>query len=141
MRSDAASLKREPHKVTLPPARAGALFGLLAVLFAVLAGRSLWLQGVNDEFLQGQGQARYSRALEIPAHRGRIVDRHGDALAISTPVKSLWAFPDRLSPTPVQWSALAKVLDTTSQALQRQVKGADDFVYLAKRIPPGIHPL
>jgi cell division protein FtsI (penicillin-binding protein 3) len=91
---------------------------------------------VNDEFLQGQGQARYSRALEIPAHRGRIVDRHGDALAISTPVKSLWAFPDRLAPTPAQWSALAKVLDTTPQMLQKQVRAADDFVYLAKRLPP-----
>jgi cell division protein FtsI (penicillin-binding protein 3) len=136
MRTAATSLRGQPHKLALPPARAAVLFGALALLFAVLGGRSLWLQSVNDEFLQGQGQARYSRAREIPAHRGRIVDRHGDALAISTPVKSLWAFPDRLTPSPAQWSALAKVLDTTPQTLQKQVRAADDFVYLAKRIPP-----
>ena len=136
MRAAAAGLHGGAPKLALSPRRAGVLFGGLALLFVVLAGRSLWLQGVNDEFLQGQGQARYSRALEVPAHRGRIVDRHGDALAISTPVKSLWAFPDRLAPTASQWAALAKLLDTTPQALQRQVRAADDFVYLARRIPP-----
>ena len=120
----------------LPGVRAGAVFGGLALLFAVLAGRSLYLQGIDDEFLQGQGQARYARALEVPAHRGRIVDRHGEALAISTPVKSLWAFADKLEATPAQWTALAKLLETTPQALQKQVRAADDFVYLAKRIPP-----
>jgi cell division protein FtsI (penicillin-binding protein 3) len=122
--------------VELPGVRAGAVFGGLALLFAVLAGRSLYLQGIDDEFLQEQGQARYARALEVPAHRGRIVDRHGEALAISTPVKSLWAFADKLEATPAQWSALANLLETTPQALQRQVSATDDFVYLAKRIPP-----
>ena len=135
MRSGAA-VRGAPAKVELPGLRACALFGVLALLFAMLAGRSLYLQGIDDEFLQGQGQARYARALEVPAHRGRIVDRHGEALAISTPVKSLWAFPAKLQPTPAQWVALAKLLETTPQALQKHVAAADDFVYLAKRLPP-----
>jgi cell division protein FtsI (penicillin-binding protein 3) len=127
-----------PAPLQLPGVRAGFVFGGLALLFVVLAGRSLYLQGIDDEFLQEQGQARYSRALEVPAHRGRIVDRHGEALAVSTPVKSLWAFPEKLAPTPAQWSALAKLLDTTPQALRSQVAKADDFVYLARRIPPQV---
>jgi len=124
------------HRIDLPSWRAGAVFGALALLFLVLAGRSLYLQGVNNDFLRSQGEARYSRLLEVPAHRGRIVDRHGEALAISTQVKSLWAFPDRLQATPAQWQALAKVLEVTPQALKRRVGAADDFVYVARRLPP-----
>ena len=135
MRS-AAAARSVPPKVELPKLRAGALFGALALLFAMLAGRSLYLQGIDDEFLQDQGRARYSRTLEVPAHRGRIVDRHGEALAISTPVKSLWAFPDRLEASASQWSALAAILETTPAALRKRVSSADDFVYIAKRIPP-----
>jgi cell division protein FtsI (penicillin-binding protein 3) len=132
----AAVLRGAPARVDLPGWRAGVVFGGLAALFVVLAGRSLYLQSVEDEFLQGQGKARYARELEVPAHRGRILDRHGEALAISTPVKSLWAFPDKLEATPAQLAALAKLLETTPRALERRIAAADDFVYLAKRIPP-----
>ncbi|HVE49923.1 MAG TPA: penicillin-binding protein 2 [Casimicrobiaceae bacterium] len=125
-------------RLDLPGWRACTVFGALAVLFVILAGRSLYLQSVDDTFLQGQGKARYSREIDVPAHRGRIVDRHGDALAISTPVKSLWAFADKLEPTTGQWTELAKVIGTSPQALQRKVAAHEDFVYLAKRLPPEI---
>jgi cell division protein FtsI (penicillin-binding protein 3) len=125
-------------RLDLPGSRAAIVFGALAVLFAGLAARSLWLQTVHDEFLQGQGEARYSRHLEVPAHRGRITDRHGEALAISTPVKSLWAFPSKLEATPKQLADLARVLETTPAALKRQIDAAGEFVYLAKRVPPEV---
>jgi cell division protein FtsI (penicillin-binding protein 3) len=134
----AAALRAPAARLDLPRWRAGFVFGGMALLFAVLAGRSLYLQGVEDEFLQGQGRARYARELEVPAHRGRILDRHGEALAISTPVKALWGFPDKIEATPAQWTALAKLLETTPQALQRKVASAGEFVYLAKRVPPEI---
>ena len=129
---------KAPPRLDLPPWRAGVVFGALALLFAGLAGRSLWLQAVDEEFLKGQGAARFSRELEVPAHRGRITDRHGEALAISTPVKSLWAFPSKFSATPAQLAELAKLLETTPAALKRQIDGAGDFVYIAKRIPPEV---
>ena len=113
------------------PARA-LLFAALALVFGVLAARSLYLQWFDNVFLQEQGAARYSRELEVPAHRGRIVDRIGDPLAISTPVKSLWAFPQQFDATPAQLAALARVLETSPQTLAKRVASADDFVYLAK---------
>jgi len=122
--------------IALPALRARVLFGALALLFVGLAARSVWLQWVDNEFLQGQGKARFAREIEVPAHRGRVVDRYGEALAISTPVKSLWAFPDKLEATPEQLAGLAKVLEVPAPALRRQIESADDFVYLARRIPP-----
>ena len=101
----------------LPRFRAPLVFAFIVLLFAGLAGRSLYLQWIDNEFLQEQGSSRYSREIELPAHRGRIVDRYGEALAISTPVKSIWAFPAKVEATPEQLAALASLLETSPQAL------------------------
>jgi len=68
---------------------------LLALLcgFVVLIGRAVYLQGINNEFLGDKGRARFERVLDISATRGRITDRHGAILAVSTPVRSVWAIP------------------------------------------------
>jgi cell division protein FtsI (penicillin-binding protein 3) len=120
----------------LPRMRATLLFALLVLLFVVLAGRSLYLQWIDNEFLQEQGSSRYSRAIELPAHRGRIVDRNGEPLAISTPVKSIWAFPAKVEATPAQLAALARLLETTPQALEKRLAGAGDFLFLKRQVPP-----
>jgi cell division protein FtsI (penicillin-binding protein 3) len=120
----------------LSRARALWLFGGMAALFAVLLGRSLYLQWLDNDFLQEQGAARFSREITIPAHRGRITDRFGDALAISTPVKSLWTFPARFDATPGQLASLARVLDTTPQRLKARLAADDDFAFLARGVPP-----
>ena len=88
-----ASARATMSLPALPRARAPILFGVLALLFAILVGRTFYLQWVDNDFLQERGAARFSREIELPAHRGQIVDRFGEALAISTPVKSLWTFP------------------------------------------------
>jgi cell division protein FtsI (penicillin-binding protein 3) len=137
MRS-ASAARTAPPRLEPPGVRAGIVFGALMLLFAGLGGRALYLQWIDNEFLQGQGQARYSRDIEMPAHRGRILDRHGEALAISTPVKSLWAFPDRLEVTPAQLKELARVLEANPAALDRRIADADDFVYVAKQLPPEV---
>ncbi len=130
-----ARAHQRPKPPALPTRRASAMFAAFALLFASLAGRSLYLQSFDNEFLQEQGTARSSREIEVPAHRGRIVDRAGEPLAISTPVKSLWAFPAQFDATPAQLAALAKLLETTPAKLTAKL-GDGDFVYLAKRIPP-----
>jgi len=91
---------------------------------------------MENDFLQGQGAARFSREIEVPAHRGRIVDRYGDALAISTPVKSLWVFRDKVEASPEQLRALARVLETTPQQLAARLKGDGEFTFVAKQLAP-----
>ena len=78
-----------PLMVRLPAWRARLTVALLLGAFLVLAGRSVYLQSMHTGFLQEKGQARHARVLDVPATRGRIVDRNGEALAISTPVKSI----------------------------------------------------
>jgi cell division protein FtsI (penicillin-binding protein 3) len=132
----AAARRHVAPPAELPRVRALVLFGSVGALFVVLLGRSLYLQWMENDFLQGQGAARFSREIEVPAHRGRIVDRYGDALAISTPVKSLWVFRDKVEASPEQLRALARVLETTPQQLAARLKGDGDFAFVAKQLAP-----
>ena len=122
----------------LPRLRAPLVFGGLLLLFGVLLARSLYLQSFNNEFLQGQGSSRYSRDLEIPAHRGRILDRFGEPLAISTPVKAIWAWPDKVEASPQQLRSLAAYLEIDPSLLEAKLEHGDDFVYLRKAVAPEV---
>ena len=132
----AAARKHVTPPAELPRRRALLLFGAVAALFAVLLGRSVYLQWVEQDFLQGQGAARFSREIEVPAHRGRIVDRFGSALAISTPVKSLWAFRDRIEVTPAQLQSLARIVEASPRDIAARLKGEGDFTFVAKQLAP-----
>ena len=137
-RRRAASGGRAVDGPAIPRGRAAFLFGGLALLFAVLAGRSLYLQWFDNAFLQERGAARYSRDVELPAHRGRIVDRNGEPLAVSTPVKSLWAFPGQLEVADADLVRLARVLDVRPAVLKARIESSDEFVYLAKLVSPEV---
>ena len=131
-----AMRKGEAPVLVLPRLRAPLVFGALALLFASLVARSVYLQWIDNEFLQTQGSARHSRDLEVPAHRGRIVDRSGEALALSTPVKTLWAFPDKFEASPEQMSELARLLESTPQKIAARLAANEDFAFIAKQVAP-----
>ena len=122
----------------LPRSRAPLVFGALLALFAGLLGRSLYLQRFDNAFLQEQGSSRYSRELDVPAHRGRIVDRFGEPLAVSTPVKAVWAWPDKVKATPEQLRALAAALEMPGAVLTQKLAQDSDFVYLKKPVAPEV---
>src|SRR6266513_5808896 len=122
----------------LPRLRAPLVFGGLLALLVGLLGRSLYLQRIDNDFLQEQGSSRYSREIDVPAHRGRIVDRFGDPLAISTPVKAVWAWPDQVVATPDQLRALAAALEMTPAALNQKLAQGGDFVYVKKPVAPEV---
>ena len=130
--------RRAAPEPTLTRFRAPLVFGGLLVLLAALLARSVYLQSVATEFLQGQGSSRYSRALEVPAHRGRILDRFGDPLAISTPVKAVWAWPEKVEASPQELRKLAALLELDPAALAARLAQGDDFVYLKKAVPPEV---
>jgi cell division protein FtsI (penicillin-binding protein 3) len=126
-----------PALVRLPVWRARFVLAGLVAAFAVTAGRSLYLQALHTDFLQEKGEARYSRVLEVPGTRGRILERNGEALAISTPVESVWAIPGDVRATAAQWRQLASLLGLEARELRRKLEDrARDFVYLKRQIAP-----
>ena len=124
-------------RVRLPIWRARFVLAALLLAFGVLAARSLYLQAMNTDFLQGKGEARFSRVIEVPATRGRILDRHGDALAVSTPVKSIWAIPGDAELSDAQRKKLASLLVLEKTELHKRLADPErDFVYLKRQVSP-----
>lgn len=114
---------------------------LLAVLSCgalALAYRAVCLQLVDHGFLAREGAARFSRVLDIAAHRGTVTDRYGEPLAVSTPVDSIWVNPRELALATDQIPRLARVLELDSQELTRRVTSSLDreFLYLARHREP-----
>jgi len=123
--------------VRLPVWRARFVLFALFVAFAALLSRALYLQAMRTDFLQERGDARYSRVLEMPATRGRILDRSGEALAVSTPVKSIWAIPADVPLKGAERRKLASLLGLTDRELDRKLGDPSrDFVYLKRQVPP-----
>jgi cell division protein FtsI (penicillin-binding protein 3) len=121
----------------LPGWRATVLFGLLLAGLAGLLGRGVYLQGIHDDFLQQKGKARYSRVIEVSAHRGNISDRNGEPLAVSTPVESVWASPSDVEANNRQERKLAQILGMkTAEVKSRLSDTSRDFVYLKRLLPP-----
>ena len=122
--------------VRLPVWRARFVLGALLAAFALLVFRSAYLQGLKTDFLQEKGEARYARVLEVPATRGRILDRNGEALAVSTPVKSIWAIPSDVELSTAGRRKLAGLLAMDVAELNRKLSDARDFIYLKRQISP-----
>jgi len=118
--------------------RAYTLIGMLSACALGLAWRGVNLQLVDHGFLARQGDARFSRVLQIVAHRGTITDRYGEPLAVSTPVDSIWVNPAELAPATDQIPRLAKALGLDRQELARRITSNLDreFLYLARHRQP-----
>ncbi|MBA3732484.1 MAG: penicillin-binding protein 2, partial [Gammaproteobacteria bacterium] len=106
----------------------------------LLLGRALYLQLQEREFLLGEGDARHLRVMPIPAHRGMIVDRNGEPLAISTPVDSIWAVPRETLAAREQLPKLAAMLGIDAGNLVRQLaaRATREFVYIERRVDPDV---
>ena len=113
------------------------LFVLLAAM-ATLFVRAVHLQYYEREFLRNEGMARHQRVMSIPAHRGMITDRNGEALAISSPINSVWANPKEVLRAEVPLAKLAKVLDLNERELSQRLekRSSKSFLYLKRHIDP-----
>ncbi len=114
------------------------VLSILLVATVGIAMRAVYLQLVDKEFLQEQGNERFLREVEIPAHRGMIMDRNGEPLAVSSPVDSLWANPamlveNRNNVPPLAQALGLKPADLEPRLSERQGR---EFLYLRRHMNP-----
>lgn len=103
-----------------------------------LIGRAAYVQLVNRDFYQRQGNERFVRNIEIPTSRGMITDRNGEPVAVSSPVESIWCDPQELLKAPDRLPELARALDEPLDTLTSRVsqRAEKEFYYLKRRINP-----
>ena len=117
---------------------------LVAAGVVVLAAGLIWrvvdLQLNHNAFLNEQGDARHLRIERIPAHRGMLLDRNGEPLAVSTPLASVWVNPKKLADSRSRWPELERTLALDPGSIEQVLEGRGNrgFVYVRRHVDPSV---
>ncbi len=122
-----------------PVWRSKFIVGMIALGFVGLGLRAAYVQVVGNEFFQRQGEVRFARTLELPANRGRILDRNGLILASSVPAASIWAIPEDVAHDDPQVRAklkeLARLMGMPLKDLMGKLADEDKtFVWIKRQL-------
>jgi len=122
-----------------PVWRSKLVVAAVALAFVGLAARAAYIQVVANDFFQKQGEVRFARTLDLPANRGRILDRNGLILASSVPAPSIWAIPEDVELKPDELKQLSKVLEIPAAELSRKLADDDKtFVWLKRQVDEAV---
>ena len=118
-----------------PVWRSKFIVAAIALAFVGLAGRAAYIQVFGNAFFQRQGEVRFARTLELPANRGRILDRNGLILASSVVAPSIWAIPEDIDRDPAKLQQLARLLSMPIADLNKKIEDEDKtFVWLKRQV-------
>ncbi|HFC8532443.1 TPA: peptidoglycan D,D-transpeptidase FtsI family protein [Neisseria lactamica] len=121
--------------------RIGFVLLAMAVLFAGLIVRGLYLQTVTYNFLKNQGDNQIVRIQSLPAARGTISDRNGAVLALSAPTESLYAVPKDMEemPTGAQLEQLSGLVDVPVDVLRNKLEQkGKSFIWIKRQLDPKV---
>ena len=122
-----------------PVWRSKFIVAAIALSFTGLAGRAAYVQVINNDFYQRQGEVRFARTLELPANRGRILDRNGLIMASSVPAPSIWAIPEDVDADKAKLAKLAKLLEMPVGDLKKKLADEDKtFVWLKRQVEDSV---
>jgi len=119
-----------------PVWRSKLVVAAIALAFGGLAARAAYIQVYANDFFQRQGEVRFARTLELPANRGRILDRNGLILASSVPAPSIWAIPDDVDADSdkSKLQKLAKLLEMPYGDLAKKLDEDKSFVWIKRQV-------
>lgn len=134
----------------------------ILLVFVGLGIRAAYIQVVSPDLLIQRGDNRTLRTRVNPLHRGLIVDRNGQQLAVSVPVRAIWADPKAIAQSiqeaeakakedpsfdlkaerqenDKRWQALAEVLGQNLDQLKERVSNPEKrFVYVQRQVSPAM---
>jgi len=119
-----------------PVWRSKFIVGAMALAFGALGARAAYIQVIHNDFFQHQGELRYARTIELPANRGRILDRNGMILASSVLAPSIWAIPEDVDTEAdkAKLQQLARLLGMPYAELERKLDEDKSFVWLQRQV-------
>lgn len=120
--------------------RFGMVLGVFLLVMAGIGWRLIDLHLVDNDFLRQQGDVRTIRVESIDAHRGVVKDRHGEPLAVSTPVQTLWANPSETDPQDPRLAQLASILEMSEADIRQRLRdyASREFIYLRRKVQPSV---
>lgn len=114
-------------------------------LFSSLVGRAAYIQIIEPDKLRHESDMRTLRTTSREVQRGLITDRNGDMLAVSVPVRAVWADPKQVNDSNSfadmrRWQALADVLHEPLADVLDRVRSnpTKRFTYLKRQVTPAV---
>jgi cell division protein FtsI (penicillin-binding protein 3) len=109
---------------------------LIFIGFIALLLRAIWVQGFDNSFYEEKGNKATLRSIEMPASRGKILDRNGEVLATSLLAKAIIVFPDAL-PDNVpkeKITELARLLEVSEAEIRKKFASERNQVFLKRQV-------
>jgi cell division protein FtsI (penicillin-binding protein 3) len=118
--------------------RIGALMVVLGALFVLITLRLAALVIFDGPRLTALARSEHTGEVALAAPRGPLVDRNGEALALSAETRSIYTRPAHLlaATTPAQRATLAAALGLTGSELEAKLHRPAPFVWLRRHLPP-----
>jgi len=123
-----------------PPGRSRFIVALLAAAFLVLAARAVWVQVLHADFYQRKGEKNYLYTEDVPAGRGKVLDRNGRILAASVPALDIALRPKEFVADRRQRAELARLAGMTLPAFEARLAIHKPFVWLERGVDAGARP-
>ncbi len=120
----------------VPSGRHYILLLLLLSGFGVVLFRLVTLQVWQAAELSVKADRQHRKTVSLEGARGTIVDRHGKVLAMNVEVPSAFGVPTTLDSPTKTARVLAPVLQVRSDELERKLRQARSFVWLARKLDP-----
>jgi len=122
-----------------PVWRSKFIVACLGLAFLGLGGRAAYVQVVGNDFFQRQGEVRFARTLELPANRGRVLDRNGMILASSVAAQSIWAIPEDVDKDHPNLDKVARLLGIKPADLRKRLSDEDKtFVWVKRQVDESV---
>jgi len=120
-----------------PPWRSRFLVVLVALGFTVLLGRAVYVQIIATDFYLAQGERRIVHTYDVPASRGRIIDRNGLILATSVASNTVYLNLKQYSATPEQRRELQRLLGLSVNEFNERIDTKLTEVVLKRQLGDG----
>jgi len=114
--------------------RVGLLFAAFALAFCVVMVRAAWLQTVKGGEYSADARSQQVATVEVPGMRGSILDRRGNALAVSEEAATIFATPYQVEDPPKTARKLADILGEPKGPILESLTAPSGFEYVAQKV-------
>ncbi len=109
---------------------------LVGLLFVTI--RLFFLQVAKADDYRRMAKSQRMEKIDLPAKRGRIIDRDGEVLAESRDAETVYATPYLVKDPKKTASKLAPILSRSPSSIEKSLRTRSGFVYLARKVDPEV---
>lgn len=113
------------------------LIGVIFTIgFVLVSMRAFDLQVLQEKQWDERAERQHQKVIPLTPQRGTIFDSHGEELAVSVDVDSVYVEPRKLEDRDAAAKKLSKALGLPQKTVKAKLKSNGNFVWLKRQITP-----